>query len=581
MNILLVVMVVMCGETQEYDVINVTSSLGSVFLTDINNNGDATGYVCFKSTKKQWHRGHTQAILFRASDKKLFLLGTLCPKQSTEYLNAQANRSSKGLAINDERSITGWSFDATGKKIAFIWSKGVMKRIMNQGSEGKAIGPGGEVVGSMWGNMKRHAFLYTGGRVIDLGSLIGSKGSSDGLCVADVGGVLHVGGKSDSEYMSSGFVWSQGNMKEVPLDEVIYISPRGTMISKTSVLFRDGRKEDIAYVLRDANAHGMCIDFDTLYRPGLPDVSVYKLLGSRGDGRPMFDALVGISDRGHIVANYRSPREVCGVIATPKKPLGVVSYDVVEDEDRLKLVFITHGWATNSETWVSHLTEIMKRGIEKRDDRDHWKVIGYDWRLHANSGGIIVGSLKFDLSDYDFPLSDSPVVQYFTWPPQKAAEFARDLGRQWGRIYSKQNPEVVHLIGHSAGTHFIHAMCEPLNDSDTWVHATFLDAYEPNGSSIALGAFADFAEHYRCSDKGTIIGSAFAWLPSAGVAGDILKNCFNVDVAHTPSLGLSWSEGHSYPTEWYVDSEDGLLGLKCSPVFAGKRITHADYPRDN
>lgn len=574
-------MVIVCGKTQEYDVINVTSSLGSVFFTDINNNGDATGYVCFNSTSKEWNKGDTQAILFRALDKKLFLLGTLCPKQSSEYLNGQVDRSSKGMAINDDCSIAGWSLDASGRKMACVWSDGGMRRVMTHRSEGKAIGPRGEVVGTMVVENKRHAFLYNQGRVIDLGSLIGSKGKSDGLCVADVGGTLYVGGTSDSDYMFSGFVWFEGNMKKVPLDEVIYISPIGTMVSKTSVLFSDGRKEDIAYTLQDANAHGICIDSDTLYRPGLPDISVYKLLGSRGDGRPMFDTLVGISDRGHIVANYRSSRGVCGVIATPKKLLDVVSYDVVENEDRLKLVFITHGWATNSETWVSRLKEIMEKETEGRDDGDQWKIIGYDWRLHANSRGITVGSLKFDLSDYDFPLSESSMIQYLTWSPRKAAEFARDLGRQWGRIYAEQNPAVVHLIGHSAGTHFIHAMCEPLNDEDTWVHATLLDAYQPNESYIALGAFADFAEHYRCSDKGLVVGSAFSWLPSAGVAGEILTHCFNKDVARTPPQGLSWSEGHSYPTEWYVDSKDGPLGLSFSPVFAERRVTHADYPRDN
>lgn len=111
---------------------------------------------------------------------------------------------SESLAINDNGQVTGWSiFSPYGDRHAFIYSEGTMTDIGTlggRGSFGSAINSKGEITGSSYTPpmqtsyccapvIQEHAFIYSNGQMIDLGSW---GGSSHGKGINDNGQVVGI-----------------------------------------------------------------------------------------------------------------------------------------------------------------------------------------------------------------------------------------------------------------------------------------------------------------------------------------------------------------------------------------------------
>jgi len=241
--------------------------------------------------------------------------------------------------------------------------------------------------------------------------------------------------------------------------------------------------------------------------------------------------------------------------------------------ERTKLIFITHGYTADATGFVSELRELF---VNHPAVGDEYHVVGYDWSLYSGKEPAYVGFVKTPVPG-DI---DGRMVK-----PIDAAVIARQKGKKWGKIYDKHDLDEVHLIGHSAGCHFVEAMAEELNDDDTYVHLTLLDAFVPN-NSVGSRPFgdADFVEHYR--DSRTRKAMFTPVIRSvAGKAGPKLVNCWNYDVARHWDKGIvwdtaseRWSAYHAWPYQWYMNSMGTGYGLDMALAFGGRQ-NHTTYQR--
>lgn len=333
---------------------------------------------------------------------------------------------------------------------------------------------------------------------------------------------------------------------------------------------------------------------------------------------------VAVSDSARIYADVvLEDGRQAGLVFTP---LDYEDKEPVHDGAK-KLVFICHGWKVDSSGWASGLGDKYLALLEDKGVSDDWRVMVFDWRL--DSGKIewslspdfygfykgLLNPLEKTKQDFLILVSGSDIL------PTKAAENARALGKEFGEIFAQQDLEVVHLIGHSAGAHFVEAICEELSGTDAYVHLTLLDAFVPKDGvgSQPFGDDADFAEHYRDSRTSDLLKDKLFGLVE-GTAGSVLDQCWNMDVSSfddpdsiAPKGGQSktstdqmivetWSHYHAFPTRWYTNSKknegdisdikdlddlakiigsgDFGYGLLMAPAFGGKQ-SHQEFPRGN
>ncbi len=141
------------GEMTDLGTLGGTSSWAEA----INSSGTIVG---FSST-----RGDESTHAFAFSDGYMFDLGTL------------GGASSSAFGVNDAGQIVGSAERGDGETHAFLLDGGQMRDLGTLGgafSEARAINDLGDVVGSslLADGVTRHAFMYTGGELVDLNSLL-------------------------------------------------------------------------------------------------------------------------------------------------------------------------------------------------------------------------------------------------------------------------------------------------------------------------------------------------------------------------------------------------------------------------
>jgi probable HAF family extracellular repeat protein len=166
---------------------------------DINSLGQIVGYSTLAN-------GQTNAFLY--SGTNMISLGTFLPGGVGESV---AN------GINKLGSVVGYSIIANGSRHAFLYSGGVMAPIRNLSTESWSSAVGinnsGEISGSFSPGFGAgdHAFLYSGGSNIDLGTFGGRN--SHAYKINNTGNV--VGAADDANGVSHAFIYKNKQMKDL------------------------------------------------------------------------------------------------------------------------------------------------------------------------------------------------------------------------------------------------------------------------------------------------------------------------------------------------------------------------------
>lgn len=243
-----------------------------------------------------------------------------------------------------------------------------------------------------------------------------------------------------------------------------------------------------------------------------------------------------------------------------------------------KLILVTHGWHGTSTDWPLFARDSIAEAIRRQPKNLDQTVRVANWSENDT-----------DLDLRAWPPADWLVVSLDwtqnanTLVPQGAERRAMALGKKFGSIAQLSGFSSCHLIAHSAGSWLIDAMADAIKDHDikeggeTDIRLTFLDSYAqgpPSNTYMKLGAAADWAEHFVCSESPPTIVVGTDWT---------LPNAFNVDITTIKPPGES---SHSWPWKWYIttitnpSSASSLgWGFGRTAEYSGSFPSFVDYPR--
>lgn len=218
-----------------------------------------------------------------------------------------------------------------------------------------------------------------------------------------------------------------------------------------------------------------------------------------------------------------------------------------------RVVAIAHGWNSDAAGWVRPLLNAFcaRRGLPVTEattdlsfSRIHaycagggWLIVGLNWREEARLLG----------SQQDSWRTPEPALANARAHGEKLAKELVDVGVQ---------PRLLHAVGHSAGSGFVHALTARMRTSVAGLttHNTYLDAYCPNENACFYGQYASWSEQYVDSrptiDHG-IFGSTNVDLPG-----------YNFDVTALDSRQLADPAGdksHAWPYVLYATSAGAVV----------------------
>ena len=163
----------------------------------INNNGQVVGESTVALNNYQGH-----AFLY--SDETMIDLGTL------------GGTISCASAINDNALVVGISYTSEGNPHAFLYNNSVMTDLCTLSGDNKSDAYGinniGQIVGISYAGSLTNSFLYTSGTMINLGNLLGYN-SIRAVAINNNGQI--VGFSSISDLSPHGFLYSGGSMVDL------------------------------------------------------------------------------------------------------------------------------------------------------------------------------------------------------------------------------------------------------------------------------------------------------------------------------------------------------------------------------
>lgn len=279
--------------------------------------------------------------------------------------------SSYASDINDSGQVVGYATNAaSGIRHAFLYSGGVMTDLgINDTLDHPRFGinAGGQIVGTMCPVPKTwpaRAFLYSGGVFSNLGSLYGSDSGATGI---NAGG--QVVGISDG----SVFLYSGGVMTDLGIPADLIHTPaindagqiagyyQGSFFGYHTFLYSGGVLTDLGiprapnYAKVDINAHGQIVgtfirDYgDTngfLFSEG-----VLTPIRDSGAGIGVYYSASGLNDNGQVVGSVRSANYSTGYIYSG----GVIS--LLDD-----LIDPASGWHLSDAQAINNLGQIVGYG---------------------------------------------------------------------------------------------------------------------------------------------------------------------------------------------------------------------------
>ncbi len=475
------------------------------YAFEINNSGQAVGYSQIKGNL------HVHSFLY--SNGILHDIGTLGGNNTYAY------------GINDKGQIAGYSELKNGDWHAFLYSNGILHDIGTLGGKksfANGINNSGQVVGYSW-NVDEipHAFLYSNGSMLDLGTLGGRESFT-----SDINNRGHVTGSAHtSNGILHSFLYSNGVMKD--------IGTLGDYFSYAYGINDHGQVVGASPFSRDPDAlhaflysDGVMRDLNNLVIPG--SGWNLELAGAINNTGKIVGH--GINPSGQRQAFLLNPLPVGWRKAlaetTPTKPTYGICPDKKDGKD--SLVVVTHGWQPAWKpvdiSWVVEMTNSIV-GYLQNHKLNNWQVHAQKWVEKAN-----------------VPIKDGG--------PEKALKNAEDEGLNLGKRLATEGWTHIHLIGHSAGSALIQAVCETIKIASpgTTVHLTFLDPFVGfvYGGRNLYGKKADWFDNYFSQDLET--GGEMYQLTEGP-----LDFTYNVDVTWLDTKKVSRG---TYRSSWNGDMEE-------------------------
>jgi probable HAF family extracellular repeat protein len=174
---------------------------GSAVAYAINDFGQVVG-----SAVTSGHANHP----FLYSNGRMIDLGTLGSPENNSWWNS-------ATGVNNSGAVTGTSYDAQGNFFGFVWKNGTMKKLGTLGgpwSQGYAINNKSQVTGLAYtADGNAHAFIASAsGKLKDLGVFAGKFSITWGFGINDSGVVV---GQSTFQGTYHAFVYSGGKIKDL------------------------------------------------------------------------------------------------------------------------------------------------------------------------------------------------------------------------------------------------------------------------------------------------------------------------------------------------------------------------------
>ncbi|MEQ1594099.1 MAG: DUF1566 domain-containing protein [Casimicrobium sp.] len=330
--------------------------------------------------------------------------------------------------------------------------------------------------------------------------------------------------------------------------DAIPVVGRWKSVYESSVQFWDGQGNkvfgNVADMLDAARGakQGVTLDFDRLR---------YRLLFDEVDERAGQSALI------------RTPQ-----VRTQTLPAAGFNEPPA---DIKRVVVAAHGWNSDANTWSRPLVDALcaRRGLPVTTVFSDMALTGVN--AFCNGGGWLIMGFNWAFEAKLLSLSDTVRT------PTEALANARKHGEVVAAdLYGiGVRPELLHVIGHSAGAGFVQAVTDQTKIVNPALvsHSTFLDAYCPDPYACTYGLNASWAEQYvdhRFSIDPALYSTASGALePVTNLMTDVtLKQAYSFDVtsldpqqtAFTPTDNQAW------PYRLYVATAGGTLAGLPYPV---------------
>jgi probable HAF family extracellular repeat protein len=316
------------SQAQSYNITDLGALPGDTisFPAGLNSSGQAAGTSA----------NATSGIATLYSNGNVISLGTLGPSDL-----------SFAQAINGSGQVVGYDWLGSASVAhAFLYSNGRMMDIhaaslFPNGSTAQGINNSGQVVGYGWVNgADDHAFLYSGGRTVDLGTLGGNE--SMALAINDAGQI--VGHSTTASGVVHAFLYSNGNTTDLGM-------PSGAVSSSALAINRTG--QIVGLIGINGSSHA------ALYSGG-----VWTDLGTVA-GATLGAVATGINDAGQIVGQATFPKVLIRPASPGKralyKPITRVGFVVQNGVlvDLNTLISTNSGYAITGAVGINDLGEIL------------------------------------------------------------------------------------------------------------------------------------------------------------------------------------------------------------------------------